>query len=198
MQTRWLTVVGEVADAKPSSPDEPSREQYYEPVDQTEDDLGALASPNDLSGNSGYIVLRSLLPPEEEAQGLRPDDRVESVRRLSSYQHFTTSRNYRVIENKDRIYDVRSDRDTCFLDWQICVQRHVQWYAGGHGQGDALFRWTLGRGMRCRLRRVLCCRARRRRFYLGCRLEGKDGKQSNECSRKKCVNSLAHNAPHKQ
>jgi hypothetical protein len=34
MQTPWLTVVGEVADVKLTSPDEPSKEQYYTPVDQ--------------------------------------------------------------------------------------------------------------------------------------------------------------------
>ncbi len=42
MQTPWLTVVGEVADVKLTSPDEPSNEQYYTPVDQGEDDAGAL------------------------------------------------------------------------------------------------------------------------------------------------------------
>ena len=34
VQTPWMTVVGEVADVKLSSPDEPSKEQYYMPVDQ--------------------------------------------------------------------------------------------------------------------------------------------------------------------
>ena len=40
MQTPWLTVVGEVADVKLSSPDEPSAQQYYIPEDQAEDDIG--------------------------------------------------------------------------------------------------------------------------------------------------------------
>ena len=71
MQTPWLTVVGEVADVKLSSPDEPSKEQYYIPVDQAEDDVGTLASPTDLNGNGGYIVLRSLLPPEQMENALR-------------------------------------------------------------------------------------------------------------------------------
>jgi len=71
MQTPWMTVVGEVADVKLSSPDEPSKEQYYLPVDQVEDDAGALASPTDLSGNGGYIVLRSALPPENMENALR-------------------------------------------------------------------------------------------------------------------------------
>jgi putative ABC transport system permease protein len=71
MQTPWLTVVGEVADVKLSSPDEPSKEQYYISVDQGEDAAGALASPSDLSGNGGYIVLRSSLPPEQMENALR-------------------------------------------------------------------------------------------------------------------------------
>ncbi len=71
MQTPWLTVVGEVADVKLGSPDEPSKEQYYIPVDQSADDAGSLASPTDLNGNFGYIVLRSTLPPEQMENALR-------------------------------------------------------------------------------------------------------------------------------
>ncbi len=72
MQTPWMTVVGEVADVKLSSPDEPSKEQYYMPVDQLEDAVGALASPaTDLNGNGGYIVLRSAMPPEQMENALR-------------------------------------------------------------------------------------------------------------------------------
>ena len=71
MQTPWLTVVGEVADTKLSSPDEPSKEQYYTPVDQAEDDAGSLASPSDLNGNGGFIVLRSTLPPEQMENAMR-------------------------------------------------------------------------------------------------------------------------------
>lgn len=71
MQTPWLTVVGEVADVKLTSPDEPAVQQYYIPVDQAEDDAGALASPNDLNGNGGYLVLRSTLPPEQMENSLR-------------------------------------------------------------------------------------------------------------------------------
>jgi len=71
MQTPWITVVGEVADVKLSSPDEPSKEQYYIPVDQAESDLGSLGSPSDLNGNGGYIVLRSSVPPEQMENALR-------------------------------------------------------------------------------------------------------------------------------
>jgi predicted permease len=65
MQTPWMTVVGEVENVKLSSPDDPTREQFFNPVAQAEEDVGSLASPTDLQGNGGYIVLRSALPPEQ-------------------------------------------------------------------------------------------------------------------------------------
>jgi len=72
MQTPWLTVVGEVGDVKLTSPDEPSKEQYYIPTYQDEDDVGSLANPaTDLNGNGGYIVLRSSMPPEQMENALR-------------------------------------------------------------------------------------------------------------------------------
>jgi putative ABC transport system permease protein len=71
MQTPWLTVVGEVADVKLGSPDDPTREQYYTPEDQAEDDVGALAVPEDLNGDGGFIVMRSSLPPESMENALR-------------------------------------------------------------------------------------------------------------------------------
>jgi putative ABC transport system permease protein len=71
MQTPWLTIIGEVADTKLTSPDEPSKEQYYMLEDQAEDDAGALGSPTDLNGNGGYIVLRSSLPPEQMENAMR-------------------------------------------------------------------------------------------------------------------------------
>ncbi|MGA2217301.1 MAG: ABC transporter permease [Terracidiphilus sp.] len=72
MQTPWMTVVGEVADVKLTSPDDPSKEQFFAPVDQVEDTLGALANPAiDLIGNGGYIVLRTALPPEKMEATLR-------------------------------------------------------------------------------------------------------------------------------
>ena len=40
-------------------------------MDQGEDDAGALAQPTDLNGNGGYIVLRSMLPPEQMENALR-------------------------------------------------------------------------------------------------------------------------------
>jgi predicted permease len=72
MQTPWLSVVGEVADVKFSSPDEVTKEQYYFPLAQIEPDYGALANPaTDLNGNGGYIALRSSLPPEQMENSLR-------------------------------------------------------------------------------------------------------------------------------
>jgi putative ABC transport system permease protein len=71
MQTPWLTIVGEVADVKLSSPDDPTKEEFYVPVDQAEETIGSLAQPGDLSGNGGYIALRSALPPEPMKNALR-------------------------------------------------------------------------------------------------------------------------------
>jgi hypothetical protein len=71
MKTPWMVVVGEVADIKLSSPDEPTKEEYYLPVDQLEGDFGSLASPGDLNGNGGYIVLRATFAPEQMENALR-------------------------------------------------------------------------------------------------------------------------------
>jgi putative ABC transport system permease protein len=69
--TPWMTVVGEVADAKLTSPDADASEQFYQPVAQLEKDAGPLALPTDLNGNGGYIVLRSALPPKQMENALR-------------------------------------------------------------------------------------------------------------------------------
>lgn len=69
--TPWMTVVGEVADAKLNSPDGDASEQFYQPVAQLEKDAGTYALPTDLNGNGGYIVLRSALPPEQMENALR-------------------------------------------------------------------------------------------------------------------------------
>src|SRR6202167_4292428 len=69
--TLWMTIVGEVADVKQGSPDALAREQYYQPVEQFEPSIGALASPTDLNGNGGYIAIRTVMPPEQMANVLR-------------------------------------------------------------------------------------------------------------------------------
>jgi predicted permease len=66
-----MTVVGEVADAKLTAPDADAAEQFYQPVAQLEKAIGHHASPTDLNGNGGYIVLRSALPPERMENVLR-------------------------------------------------------------------------------------------------------------------------------
>jgi putative ABC transport system permease protein len=71
MKTPWMTIVGEVADIKLSSPDEPTKEEYYLPVDQLQEVFGSLASPDNLNGNGGYFVLRSTFPPEQMENALR-------------------------------------------------------------------------------------------------------------------------------
>jgi hypothetical protein len=69
--TPWLTIVGEMADLKLSSPNDPAKEQFFGPVDQAEEEIGSFASASDLNGNGGYIVLRSTLPPESMECALR-------------------------------------------------------------------------------------------------------------------------------
>ncbi|HEV2495957.1 MAG TPA: ABC transporter permease [Terriglobia bacterium] len=70
-KTPWITIVGEVADVKESSPDVPNKEQYYEPVEQAEKSIGDFASPTDLNGNGGSIVVRTAVEPEQMANVLR-------------------------------------------------------------------------------------------------------------------------------
>ena len=63
--------MGEVADVKEASPDVPSKQQYYAPLEQYEKSIGPFASPTDLNGNGGYIVVRTALEPEQIARVLR-------------------------------------------------------------------------------------------------------------------------------
>jgi putative ABC transport system permease protein len=67
----WLTVVGEVADVKEASPDVPSKQQYYMPLEQYEKSIGPFASPTDLNGNGGSVVVRTAMEPEQMANVLR-------------------------------------------------------------------------------------------------------------------------------
>jgi predicted permease len=70
-KTPWMTIVGEVADVKEASPDVPSKQQYYQPVEQFEKSIGSFASPTDLNGNGGSIVVRTAMEPEQMANALR-------------------------------------------------------------------------------------------------------------------------------
>jgi len=67
---RWITIVGEVADVKDGSPDTPSTDQIYLPVDQVEADNGGWAMPTDLNLAWGYLALRTEMRPEQEAKAL--------------------------------------------------------------------------------------------------------------------------------
>lgn len=71
MPTLWMTVVGEVADAKLGTPDQDARVQFYQPVAQEVKGFGELAPPTALVGNSGFIVVRSALPPEQLENTIR-------------------------------------------------------------------------------------------------------------------------------
>ena len=63
----WLTVIGVVADTKIGARDEPNEEQWYTPQAQP----AALGDGPRVSGPSGYVALRSALPPEQMIQTLR-------------------------------------------------------------------------------------------------------------------------------
>lgn len=69
--TPWMTVVGEVADAKLTAPDADAQEQFYQPVAQLTRDAGGDALPSTLWGNNGYIVMRSTLPEQQVEETMR-------------------------------------------------------------------------------------------------------------------------------
>lgn len=69
--TPWLTIVGEVADIKETSPDVPTKEEWYQRVEQEEKSLGSFASPADLSGNGMWVVLRTAMDPAPMSNALR-------------------------------------------------------------------------------------------------------------------------------
>jgi predicted permease len=71
ISTPWLTIVGEAANAKLSSPDEDAGTQFYLPLAQREKDDGAFATPDDINGSTGFILLRSTLPPDRVEGMLR-------------------------------------------------------------------------------------------------------------------------------
>jgi putative ABC transport system permease protein len=67
----WATVVGIVADTKVGSRDKPSTDQFYVPALQPATLNGTDASGGRTESASGYITLRSALPPEQMTQTLR-------------------------------------------------------------------------------------------------------------------------------
>jgi putative ABC transport system permease protein len=71
MTTRWLTVVGEVADVKEGSPEAPSKQQFYEVVDQVLPAAGSMGSPDDVFGYGGGIAVRASGDPAQMQNLLR-------------------------------------------------------------------------------------------------------------------------------
>jgi len=69
--TPWITIVGEVADVKENAPDEPNKEQWYQPIQQSEASVGSLAQPTDLAGNQASIAVRTGMNPDEITNSLR-------------------------------------------------------------------------------------------------------------------------------
>jgi predicted permease len=69
--TPWITVVGEVTDAKLESPDKDAQEQFYEPVAQMDKAIGPYAKPTDVWGRWGYIAVRSALPSDQMENSIR-------------------------------------------------------------------------------------------------------------------------------
>ncbi len=67
----WLTVVGEIGDVKQLAADAPTVNQIYLPSSQVKAGVGSFATAAMLTGNSGSIVLRGQLPPEQMAGSLR-------------------------------------------------------------------------------------------------------------------------------
>ena len=66
----WATIVGIVADTKMGSRDEPTTGQWYTPVEQPNTLYGRQFDGKLTDAVSGYITLRSTLPPEQMAQTL--------------------------------------------------------------------------------------------------------------------------------
>jgi predicted permease len=66
----WATVVGVVADTKIGASDEPSKDQWYMSAEQPAILFGPGALDNPIL-TSGYITVRSALPPEQMTQTLR-------------------------------------------------------------------------------------------------------------------------------
>jgi predicted permease len=67
----WLTVIGEIGDVKQSGADEAVQDQVYQPAGQFAPSLAQFAPEGMLMGDSGAIVIRAALPPEQMENALR-------------------------------------------------------------------------------------------------------------------------------
>jgi putative ABC transport system permease protein len=88
----WLTVAGEIGEVKELAADVPTEEQFYIPASQAKADAGSFAPPGFVAGNTGSIVVRGQLPPEQLANSLR-----EIVRSLDPQLPLTQ------VESMDRV-----------------------------------------------------------------------------------------------
>jgi putative ABC transport system permease protein len=70
-KTPYMTVVGEIDDVKLAGPDDDTREQYYQPVEQGKASFGQFARPSNVDGNSMYVALRTSMPPQQVENSLR-------------------------------------------------------------------------------------------------------------------------------
>jgi len=67
----WMTVVGEIGDIKQGTADGETMAQFYQPPSQLKNGLGSFAPPDMLVANSGSVVMRSAMAPEQMADSLR-------------------------------------------------------------------------------------------------------------------------------
>lgn len=67
----WATIVGVVANAKISSPDEPDEDEWYFPREQPAILNGRESSANLVNPASGFITVRSTLPADQMTQTVR-------------------------------------------------------------------------------------------------------------------------------
>jgi putative ABC transport system permease protein len=70
-KTRWMTVVGEVADVRQDGPDMDTNDQYYLPVGQVAASNSSPGASNDINGGGGTIVLRTTIEPERMLNAVR-------------------------------------------------------------------------------------------------------------------------------
>jgi putative ABC transport system permease protein len=87
-KTPWATIVGIVANTKLGSPDMPDMEQIYASAAQYKAMLASFAPPGMVTGDGGYIVLRSSLPPEQMTNTMRST--VASLDPQLALQHMQT------------------------------------------------------------------------------------------------------------
>jgi ABC-type antimicrobial peptide transport system permease subunit len=80
--------VGVVANTKLGSPDMPDMEQIYASAAQYKAMLASFAPPGMVTGDGGYIVLRSSLPPEQMTNAMRST--VASLDPQLALQHMQT------------------------------------------------------------------------------------------------------------